>query len=163
MTLATETVLNKALSGEELKTLIRADFERLLTGEGLLSHYLAYGRISYDITLRLHLDNPMCRESAVTVAPRASADGTLSPPPIANATPEAVVSGVRATRAIDSPNAERLRAGIPIPVRAPQQDGTVTTEFVRYPLDPSLGEGDITVADISPETRAAWKLPEPTA
>lgn len=162
MTLATETVVNRALSGEELKTILRADFERLLEGEGLLSHYLAYGRISYDVTLRLHLDNPMMRESTVVVATKKSADGVISPPPLAGTTESAVASGTRVERSIDSPNAERLRAGIPIPVRAPQQDGTVTTELVKYPPDPSLGPGDVKVTDVTPEVRQAWKLTEPT-
>lgn len=163
MTLATETVVNRALSGEELKTIIRADFERALAGEGLLSHYLAYGRISYDITLRLHLDNPMCKESSVTVATKISADGLTAPPPLTDTTPEAVASGTRVERAIDSPNAERLRNGIPIPVRSPQQDGTVTTELVKYPPDPTLGDGDVKMTDVTADVRAAWKLTEPTA
>jgi hypothetical protein len=162
MPLAHETVVNKALSGEEYKTILRAAFEKLLDGEGLLSHYLAYGRGSYDITLRLHLDNPMMRESSISAASQASADGLLAAPPLTNTSAEAVASGTRVTGSFDSPNAERLRHGIPIPVRSPQQDGTVTTELVKYPPNPELGEGDIKVSDVSPEVREAWKITEPT-
>lgn len=161
MTTSTETVVNRALGGNELKSILRADFERLLDGEGLLSHYLAYGRISYDITLRLHLDNPMARESTIAVASKPSAEFLTELSPLTAPSPEAVVGATNISRSIDSPNAERLRHGLPLPVVVRQPDGTVTTEHVKYPPQPELGPGNVTMQDASAAARAAWGLSEP--
>lgn len=163
MPTAAEAVVNKALSGAELKEILRAKFDLLLDNEGLLSHYLAYGRIAYDIGLWLHLDNPMRPESEIHAASRATSDiPAMSSAPLASPSSEAVVSGEKVSGKIDSPNAERLRHGLPLPVVTKGPDGTIQTEMVKYPPQPELGPGDVTLTDTSKEARAAWKLPEPT-
>lgn len=148
---ARETVMNRALSGSELKSLIRADFERLLANDGLLSNHVAYGRISYQIVLRKHLDNSLQRldESFVDSQPA---------PPLADPSPDAIASGDTLTRTISSPNAERVRTGIPIPVAVKQQDGTTTVENVQYPPDDSLGDGDVQITDSTPEAKEAFRI-----
>lgn len=155
-----ETVVNKALSGMELREIIRADFERLLENEGLLSHYIAYGRISYDLTLRLHLDNPMQRESSITTTSKLQANSPIEAPPLKDISDKSVASGSNIHRAIDSPNAERLRHGLPLPVVTRGADGTVQTELVKYPPQPELGEGDVTVTDITPQVKQSWRTTE---
>jgi hypothetical protein len=155
-----EAVSNKALSGLELREVIRADVERLLDAEGLLSHYLAYGRISYDITLRLHLDNPMQRESSTTISSKPHVDSPMEMPPLAHPSDKAVASGVNVHRDITSPNAERLRHELPLPVTVRGQDGTVQTEMVKYPPQPDLGEGEVKITDTTCDVRAAWKTTE---
>jgi hypothetical protein len=158
--IANESVVNKALSGMELREIIRADFERLLENEGLLSHYLAYGRISYDLTLRLHLDNPMQRESSINIASKPQANTPIEAPPLDHTSSKAVASGANVHRDINSPNAERLRHGLPLPVVTKGPDGTVQTEMVKYPPQPDLGPGEVTVTDTTKETRSAWKTTE---
>jgi len=152
---ANEVISQKPLSATEIKEILRLDLERLLEGEGLLSHYMAYGRISYDLTLRLHMDNPMMPESKVTVTSKPA-------PPLADPSPEAVASGTNVHRNISSPNAERLRHALPVPVSVKGQDGTTQTEFIKYPPQPDLGEGDVTVSDVTKDVKSAWKPTEPT-
>jgi hypothetical protein len=149
-----EKVANKPLSGAELKGIIRADFDRLLSNEGILSDYLAHGRIAYDIVLKLHLDNPFNPESESHVA---SVPATITDP-----SPELVTAEDRASRTIDSPNAERLRMGLSVPVEVKQQDGTLTTEQVKYPPQPELGDGNLTIEYVNPsDKRTAPPEPPP--
>jgi hypothetical protein len=155
-----EAVVNKALSGIELREILKADFERLLDAEGLLSHYVAYSRIGYDLTLRLHLDNPYYPESAVAIASKSSeAQPGVEPAPLAHPSDEAIASAQSLHRDITSPNAERLRHGLTLPVETRQQDGTTQIEQVRYPPQPELGLGEVTLTDSTKETREAWKIP----
>ena len=158
-----ETVVNKPLSGSEIKEIIRADVERLLEGEGLLSHYIAYHRLAYDITLRLHLDNPMRPESEVRVASQPSNSAPqVESAPLSSPSREASASGVSVYRKIKSANEERLRHGLTLPVVTQGPDGTIQTEQVKYPPSPELGVGDIAITDASASARAEWKLTEPT-
>jgi hypothetical protein len=159
---ANEVVTNRALSGTELREIIKLDIERLLDGEGLLSHYVAYGRISYDLTLRLHLDNPMRPESAVTVASKVTHDTAIEAPPLTEPSDKAVASGSNLHRDITSPNAERLRHGLPVPVTTRQADGTTQTEQVKYPPQPELGPGEVEITDTTKEVREAWKVTAPS-
>lgn len=162
MTTAREAVVNKPLSGLELREILLADFIRLLDAEGLLSHYVAYSRIGYDLTLRLHLDNPYYPESSVTVTSKKSkAQPIIEPAPLTSPPPskEGIVSAQNLHRDIKSPNEERLRHGLALPVRTTGQDGTTQTEQVKYPPQPELGPGEVQVTDISRATREAWKIP----
>jgi len=157
---ANEIIGQKALSGMELREIIRKDFEKLLDAEGLLSHYMAYGKISYDLTLRLHLDNPMQRESSVTLASKPHVDSPMEAPPLKIASNKSVASGQNIHRDITSPNAERLRHELPLPVTVRGPDGTTQTELVKYPPQPDLGSGEVTITDVTKEVRAAWKTTE---
>lgn len=172
MPTARESAVNRPLSGTELKQLIIADFSRMLDEEGMLSPHIAYGRVGYDLRLRMHLDNLMRRESEITQASRPIAHNIVAPDhpelatidaaPLADPSPHAAVVGLELERNVTSPNAERVRLGLPIPVETRGQDGTVQQEMVRYPPDASLGDGDVHVDDVSGQARAEWKLPEPT-
>jgi len=167
-----EIVSNRALSGPELAKLIRADFEKLLDGEGLLSAQMAYGRVSYDLRIRLHMANPHHPESEISIASRARAKqeieadpnlAVVEAPPLASPPDDSVVAGVEAAREITSPNMERIRTGEPIPVSVKQMDGTVSTQHIKYPQDPDAGEGAVTVRDVTEETLAEWKVEQGTA
>jgi len=163
MTTGHETVANKPLGGNELKEILRADFERLLEGEGLLSYYIAYHRLAYDITLRLHLDNPMRPESEVRIASQPnSKTPQATSPPLLVPSKESVVVGANLHRDIKSPNEERLRHGLTLPVVTTGPDGTIQMEQVKYPPSPELGPGEVTLTDTSKETREAWKVTTPT-
>lgn len=162
-----ETVVNKALSGSELKRIMLADFERALDNDGLLSPHIAYGRISYTLIYRLHMDNPMRPESEMkvdskpmgkNVVERAPEYAAIEHPPLDNASDDSVVSATTVDRKIDSPNAERVRTGIPVPVRVKQMDGTTTEEQITYPPQPDLGEGDVTVTDSTDEAAKEWGI-----
>jgi len=157
-----ETVPNKALSGAELRTIMTERFKHLISQDCMLADHLAYGRISYDITIRLHVDNPF------TVGPLVSSiasqpvgrnlldampemEAVEAGPPLTSPSPEAAISGSRLTHQITSPNRERLAVGLPVPADVRQRDGSIITEQLRYPPQPS-DEG-VQVEDITAETK----------
>ena len=157
-----EVVTNRALSGTELREIIRQKLDVLMENEGLLTSHVAYGRIAFTLGLRLNLDNMMMRESYIegssaTPAVNDPSAPPLEAPPLVNASPEEIIAGGEIEYSIDSPNAERLRHGLPVSIMVKQPDGTTTQEQVTYPHDESLGEGAQTITDVTPKARAAWK------
>jgi hypothetical protein len=158
-----ETVVNKALSGDELKLIILADAQRLVDNEGLLSPHIAFGRVSYVLRLTLHVDNPFIPDSTIEIATkRNSAIPVIEPPPLTDPSDAAEVGAMELTRTIDSPNAERLREGLPVPVLTKQQDGTTITEQIKYPPSEELGPGEVMLKDATAMARQAWGLVEPS-
>jgi len=143
-----EVVLNLALSGDELKQVIKADIDRLLAAEGMLVSNAAFGKVAYTLALKLHLDNPYFPKSLTRVdsQPMPTKDVEADPklaaitrPPLPPS-PTRGVGGTVMHRDITSPNVERVRLGIPIPVLVAQQDGTKTVEKVQYPKPDSPAE-----------------------
>jgi hypothetical protein len=158
-----EAVVNRALSGDELKKLILADATRLLDNEGLLSPHIAFGRVGYTLTLRLHVDNPFIPDTTITSNTRLNkAIPVIEPAPLTAPSSESEVGAMELTRTITSPNAERLRESMPVPVLVRGQDGTTTTESIIYPKDsfPELGPGEMMIQDATEMTRQAWQLVE---
>jgi hypothetical protein len=164
-----ETVVNRALSGDELKKIILADCQRLVDNEGMLSPLVAFGRVGYTITLRLHMDNPYVPNTEITMESAPIAGNLLAGheelaaidrAPLAGATDKAEVGAMELERRIDSPNAERLREGMPIPVQTRQQDGTTQMESIAYPKDtfPEVGAGDVKIADVTESAKVAWAV-----
>ena len=138
MPATSEKVVNKALSGAEMKEIIRKDFDRLLDNCGELSHYVAYGKAGWKILLTLQTGNPRSPESRTTI------DG---------GEPIDEVSGAKELEhTFDSPNQERLIAGMPIPVITKQLDGTTQTQMVQYPAQPEL-EADVKLTDVTPREK----------
>lgn len=165
-----ETAQNRPLSGAELRKRIHADCERLLDAEGLLASSVAYGRVSYELVLRLHArpqQEPSVTRlhsthvaSNVVAQPGNEALAAIVPPPLRgeDAT-DAVLSAHTVVRQVTSPNAERVRLGLPVPVEVRQQDSTKITQMVKYPPDETLGEGNVRVEDTTAEARREWGLP----
>jgi hypothetical protein len=165
---AREVIANKPLSGDEVRELIRADVERLLDAEGLLSHYMAYGRVGWSLTLNLHLDNPVRPESVTEILSRKGAVNLPSLAPLESAplhdpSSAAVASGTELRRDVVSPNTERIRGGLPVTMDVRQPDGTTSQQRVEYPPDDSLGDGDVTVKDVTAATRKRWGLQDAVA
>lgn len=165
---AAEKIPNRPLSGTELRKLILEDIDRrLLEGEALLSGYMGFGRVAYRANLTLFLDNPLHPESKNFIDSRPASKQELEarpelaavePPPLRDPSPEAVISSYTLDRSIDSPNAERLRAGMPVPVEVKQQDGTTITEQISYPPSDDI-EVNVTITDTTAAARAAAGLP----
>jgi hypothetical protein len=138
-----EIVVNTALSGEELKVVLRDYFERLLTAEGMLTPNAAFGRVSFTLALRLHIDNPWMRDYPATTfkSERASPAAIAEQPslvalertPLADPSPDAAKHTTTLHANVESPNAERVRLGIPVPVVVEQRDGTRSVERIKYP------------------------------
>jgi hypothetical protein len=123
-----EKVVNRPLSGDELKSYIRSVFDKLLDNDGMLSPHIAFGRIGGSIKLTLHLDNAFFPESSSTIE---FGDKI----PLTEATAEAEVDQQTATFTMDNPNAERVRLGLKVPVETKQLDGTKQTEYILYPAE----------------------------
>jgi hypothetical protein len=157
-----ELVKNSPLSGTELKQIILRDVESILSSDGLLASQIAYSRVAYDVTVRIHTDNPSNLENVVRVPskPRpadnvaeAAIEAGPSLPP-ATTSNKQQVSGAKRTRNIVSPNSARVEHSLPITVQRLGQDGHLKDEQVKYPPeaaepDPSL----VTDTDITEETR----------
>jgi hypothetical protein len=172
MPVSTEVIPNRALSGEEVAQLILEDCERLIANESLLAPHLAYGRVSYSVTLTLHIDNQFIPVSTSFVnserkgsnlvgtedKPGAMPElSALEPaPPLASPSSEAILSAAKVERNVTSPNAERLRTGQGVPADVRQPDNTFRTETIKYPR--SGEEGDVTITNVTDSERAKLKV-----
>lgn len=121
-----ELIPNRPLNGIELKQLILNDVASILNRDGMFREHMGYGRISYDVTIKLHLDNPSYPEHVIQVASqppskqevqagnlnRNNTPFPLDPPP----TGEEFVDGFKRERTIDSPNQARLEHDMPVTV-----------------------------------------------
>lgn len=165
---ARERIPNTPLSGRELRALLVADYERLLDNFGELATTAAYGRVSYVIKLAMHLANPHHPYADIEITSRPPADDVLAAnpalaaleaPPLADPGPESGVAADELRRDIVSPNAERLRAGLPVPVEVRQPAGGTVTEHILYPPDPAAVD-TVTITDVSEAQRVAWHIAE---
>src|ERR1700678_1511139 len=172
-----ESIANTPLSGAELRELMIADFRRLVESHGLLSNHVAYGRIGYELIVRLHPANATFQDRSPaaqamndsSIKSRTIASNlvkehpelaAIDSPPLAGIEPQdAVVVASRLTRDIDSPNRERLREGLPIPTTVRDQAGNLNVEMVHREADPSIGAGNVEIDDDTAAARDAWKLP----
>jgi hypothetical protein len=141
-----EKVINRALSGDELKAYLAEVFAKLLANEGMLSPHIAFGRVGGIIKLTLHLDNAYFPESTSSIEFGEKI-------PLKDATPESEVAQQTATWKMDNPNAERVRLGLKVPVETRQLDGTKQIEHILYPKDQmdDLPEQQIEVKDTTVE------------
>jgi hypothetical protein len=137
-----ETVVNKALTGTETKELIRRDFERMLGNFGELSDYMAFGRVGWKITLVLQTAN------AYRPTAESSIEGGEELP-----IDDAHTQATELQRQVESPNVERIRNDMPVPVKTKQLDGTIQTEYVKYKQDdvPDLPPEQVEIQDVTPQ------------
>ena len=141
MPTSSERIVNRPLSGTELKSYIREVFNKLLDNEGMLSEHIAFGRVGGTVKLTLHLDNAYFPESSSTIE---FGDKV----PLTDPSLEAEVAQQTATFQMDNPNAERVRLGLPVPVETKQLDGTKQIEQILYPADQV---GDLPPAQVAVE------------
>ena len=175
-----ETAINKPLTGAELRELLRRDFDRLLANEGSLSNHIAYGRVGYELILRLHTANPLIpiaesqmksrspsvtelegtkNSAGVEIAEPRPELAAVETPPLRNlgAEDESSIGGTTLQRTITSPNAERIREGLPVPVEVRQQDGTKTIERIVYPRSKDMDpDGAVHIADSTADAKSAF-------
>lgn len=173
-----EIIPNTPLSGAELREIILSDARKLVESHGLLASHIAYGRIGYEVIVRLHLQNASfadtsaagqsANDTSLRSVPRTVREidahpplAAIAPPPLSSATDDdSVVIAPTIARSIDSPNAERLRAGMPIPTLVrDSQTGSRRIELVHREVPPDIGPGDVMIDDATKEARAAWNLP----
>jgi hypothetical protein len=148
-----EKIVNKALSGDELKSYLAEVFKKLLENEGMMSPHIAFGRVGGSIVLTLHLDNAYFPESKSTIE---FGDKV----PLENPTTEAEIAEQTATFTMDNPNAERVRLGLPVPVETKQLDGTKQIEHILYPSDmvQDLPPAQVQVKDTTAEAKQKFRF-----
>ncbi len=144
MPLSSEIVSNRSLSGRELLELVVADLRAMLERDGLFSPYVAFGRIAYDVEVRLHMDNLTYPEHKSRAASR--------PPVLPDPSPDAIQVAKVRSREIRSPNVARIEAGLPICVQTRVGDQLVTKEL-HYGAEDLPVRGPVPVdTDLSPGT-----------
>jgi len=140
-----EKVVNRALSGDELKSYVRDVFNKLLDNEGMMSPHIAFGKVRGTIKLTLHLDNAYFPESTTTI-------DFVKEDPTAPPSTDNEFGQQTATFSMDNPNAERVRLGLPVPVETKQLDGTKQIEHIMYPSDmEGIPEQQVEVKDTTAE------------
>jgi len=123
-----EKVVNRPLTGSEMKSYLLSIAQRLVDAEGMLSEHLAFGVVSGELKLTLKLSNAYFPESVTKIE-------FTREDPDAPVTGENEVAEQTATWTMDNPNAERVRLGLKVPVETKQLDGTRQVEHILYPSD----------------------------
>lgn len=126
-----EKVVNRPLSGVELREYLRSVFNKILENEGMLSPHVAFGHIAGSIKLTLNMDNAFFPQSITSI--EFKHEGEI--PPGTKIEQVHDESEKEAEWDMDNPNAERVRLGMPVPVETKQLDGTKQIEHIIYPKD----------------------------
>lgn len=166
---ASEKVPNRQLSAAELRILLEADFSRLLDNLSLLQSCSSFARVGWDLRIAIHIDNALLGahdigdhsrpvagniiNGATGATPASRREprpelAAVTAIPIPDATESAQLEAKSLHREIDSPNVERLRNGLPVPIERKQADSTTVLEQVTYPADETLGDGQVVVSDV---------------
>lgn len=166
MPASNETVPNRPLSGNELKKIILKDVDSILDKDGMFSINIAYGRVAYEITVKLHIDNPMYPEHKTVIASRPPATNdpdlekkALERAPLRNTGEEGLAVGMVRERVIDSPNAVRVEMELPVTIlRKDLNDGVLKEEKVTYDNRdmPEGDKGKVVDKDISKSVEEDW-------
>jgi hypothetical protein len=166
-----EVVLNTALTAAELVDILRNDFDRLLKAEGMLNTTSAFGRCAYTLALRIHHGNPFLPDTTTriestpypaTVTEKWPQTKALERPPLSEPVHQGGVATTTLHRDITSPNKERLRLGMPIPVRRQNQDNTFSVDAIKYPKPEDNKDEGLSVMDEETARAKGWNIIDAT-
>ena len=141
MPLSSEQVANRPLGGREALECIVNDVRAILEKDGFFAPYVAYGRLAYEVTIKIHMANPLTPEHTVRVRSRAKPEEpaiegppplVLVPDPLTHEEPENVVLAVERSREIQSPNVARIANNLPITVTVHTGQGNLKTRELHY-------------------------------
>lgn len=161
-----ELVTNKPLAGAEIAKIVQADVARVMQNSGLFSGQIAYGRISWDIRVILHMDNPAYPTATEIVqskpypkditdhAPELAAVESF---PLRDTTADAYLAADNLHRDIQSPNAARVEHGLPVTVTRRGQNSETKEEQIVYPTDAlddaPNSNGPATITDVTDQVK----------
>src|SRR6185295_4915012 len=128
MPLSSEHIANRPLSGVELIEVMAKDTASLLKSSGHFSSYVAYGRVSYKITVEIDLGNPYLEKQRLEL--RSRAEGVIELHPLSGDDLAAIT--VTREREITSPNVARIANNLPIAAQYRDQDGKVVERSLVY-------------------------------
>jgi len=140
-----DTIMNKPLSGTELKQIIMSDVERMLDMDSMLQAHYGYGRVSYQVNVKLLLDNPAYPEHTVKVSAKPNkANPQVAAAPVKEVSAEVVKMGRQRSRNINNPNLERVKHGLAIEQSYidPADGKTKTRELEYTPEQAGISEVD---------------------
>ena len=131
MPLSTEFVVNKPLTGDELRKIIVSDLDDLLAKDGMFNSHIAYGRVGYTVSVELKLANPSYPEHKTQGGP-SKIEGAIEGRTLIPLEGEDRI-GARITRnrEVRSPNVARVANGLPVNVQT-RQDGKVVEKALNY-------------------------------
>jgi hypothetical protein len=161
MPLSTETIPQKGLSGRELQELIVGDLKELLSRDGMFQPHVAYGRISYEVEVRLHLDNFTYPKHLAILKSKSSKEKPQveNAPKLKDPSEGAIELDLQRTRNVVSPNATRIAEGMPVRVQV-VEDGKLVEKELNYDKE-ILPEGntgrDVQDVDKSPGAQEGKK------
>jgi len=150
---AAEATYNKALNGDEVKRLIQRDVDRLLSNFGEINSYVAYSKVGWRVVVTLQTGNAFRPEVSSDI------EGGDELP-----IEDAVTSAHEIEHQVESPNVERVHAGIPIPVKVKELDGTTVEKRITYASKDvnDLPPEKVTITDVTPrETEVIKKRGRP--
>lgn len=166
-----ERVPNRPLSGPELVKIVEKDVHDLLSKDGMFSRNIAFSRVSYEVRVSLHLDNPVYPEHVAEVLSRtpskqavAKGDGSVEVSPLAGSTTdEEIVFSQERHREIASPNMARVEADLPLMVEYKNLDtGQIEQreqKFKGESPDPLSVKNLTKDTDTTEAQRTKWKKP----
>lgn len=168
-----EKLPNRNLSGPELASIIKKDVSNIIDRDGMFNNNISYARVSYEVRVSLHVDNPIYPMHVSTTQSRKASIQQVEADPQLMAietaplkeplTQEEVVVSTERSRTISSPNASRVEHDMPLihTVKDPQS-GYVDKE-INYSgdkPDPASVGNVSSDKDTTEEQRTAWGRPK---
>lgn len=133
-----EVVPNRPLAGHELRDIMLKDFTAMISGDGMFSAHMGYRRVAYEISIKLHLDNPLHPEHKNKRRSKEPAKNADEITKLTAAYPmqpgeDVVAAGVTRAREIDSPNAARIEFDLPVTIQhMDRTTGEIKDKQVQY-------------------------------
>lgn len=131
----------KPLTGEELKKIVLLDVEKMLDMDGMLTGHVAYGRVSFVVTVKFHVDRPVeptwtnttpSRKATVQELDLRPELVSLETFPLPETEEDAVALGMTRAHEIQSSNTARIENGLPIDVITRDQGGSIVERKIMY-------------------------------
>lgn len=167
MPTANELVSNRPLRGDELHRILMRDVDDVLSQDHTMASHVAYGRVSYEIRVSLHFDNPSFAEHVVTARSKPRSDNEIEAnpelsavewaPPLRSPSGNDYVRVIERSQKIESPNLARIANGLPVTIVRSDGAGHSTEEGVHYPSSVVDGVAPVPVdTDLSRFAKAAF-------
>ena len=171
MTTSKEVVAQRPLAGRELSKIILDDCSDMLQQNGYLTGQIAFSRVSYEVRIVIHADNPAYPvDTTMRSSKPRPRDITAVKPELAAIEPgpklvapskDAIISAVERNRAIESPNAARVEHSLPMTILRQGQDGHLKEEKLTYNKDMLEGQPNPNPppidTDIAERLAAEWE------
>ena len=170
-----EITSNTPLAGHELSAIIKRDISTMLDRDGMFQSHIAFKRVSYTVTIKLHLDIPeypehvtrlLSRPASINQIKENPSLATLEPPPldpkVHPLTEDMVLGGMERTRTIDSPNIARIENDLPITVMSTDpHNGQMVERQIHYDKDGLPESGSVvdkTITDQMSTRKEDWDV-----